>query len=86
MTYDRLIPKDLGMSFEETFFHAQTSGFRGINVTYPYKENAAKMVTISDRGVAAIGAVNTVVFSADGPLGVQHRLYGVQTGLSQRDG
>ena len=69
ITYDRLIPKDLGMSFEETFSQARTSGFRGINVTYPYKEVAAKMVTIPDPGVAAIGAVNTVVFGAEGPQG-----------------
>ncbi|RYG89214.1 shikimate dehydrogenase [Loktanella sp. IMCC34160] len=69
VTYDRLIPKDLGMTFEETFARAQQSGFRGINVTYPYKEVAAKMVTISDPGVAAIGAVNTVVFGTEGPKG-----------------
>lgn len=69
VTYDRLIPKDLGMSFEDTFSQAQTTGFRGINVTYPYKEVAAKMVAIPDAGMAAIGAVNTVVFGADGPLG-----------------
>jgi shikimate dehydrogenase len=69
VSYDRLIPKDLGLSFEETFARAQVTGFRGINVTYPYKELAAKMVTIPDRTVAAIRAVNTVVFEDDGPKG-----------------
>lgn len=69
VSYDRLIPKDLGLSFEETFARAQATGFRGINVTYPYKELAAKMVTIPDRTVAAIRAVNTVVFEDDGPKG-----------------
>lgn len=69
VTYDRLIPKDLGLTFEETFTQAQDSGFRGINVTYPYKEVAIKMVTVRDPGVAAIGAINTVVFHADGPQG-----------------
>lgn len=69
VSYDRLIPKDLGLSFEDTFARAQATGFRGINVTYPYKEVAAKMVTIPDRTVAAIRAVNTVVFEDDGPKG-----------------
>lgn len=69
VTYDRLIPKDLGLSFEQTFAKARDSAFRGINVTYPYKETAAKMVTVPDPRVAAIGAVNTVIFEADGPQG-----------------
>jgi shikimate dehydrogenase len=69
VTYDRLIPRDLGLTFEETFAQARDSGFRGINVTYPYKEVAAKLVTVPDPRVAAIGAVNTVVFGADGPQG-----------------
>ena len=69
VTYDRLIPKDLGLSFEETFAQARDAGFRGINVTYPYKEVAAQMVTITDPTVAAIGAVNTVVFDDSSPQG-----------------
>ena len=69
VSYDRLIPKDMGLSFEDTFARAQATGFRGINVTYPYKEVVAKMVTIPDRTVAAIRAVNTVVFEDDGPKG-----------------
>ena len=44
-------------------------GYRGINVTYPYKERAAKKVAINDPLVRAIGAVNTVLFEADGPRG-----------------
>jgi len=69
VSYDRLIPKDLGLSFEETFAQARATGFSGINVTYPYKEVAAKMVSIPDDKVAAIGAVNTVVFEKDSPKG-----------------
>lgn len=69
VSYDRLIPKDLGLSFEETFAQARATGFRGINVTYPYKEVAAKMVSIPDDKVAAIGSVNTVVFDQNGPEG-----------------
>lgn len=69
VTYDRLIPRDLDLTFDEVFEQARTSGYRGINVTYPYKEWAAGKVEVADRLVRAIGAVNTVVFEADGPKG-----------------
>ena len=69
VTYDLLVPRDLGLTFEDTFGYARAAGFRGVNVTYPYKEVAARMVAVPDPGVVAIGAVNTVIFSADGPLG-----------------
>jgi shikimate dehydrogenase len=69
VTYDRLIPKDMGLSFDEVFEQARLGGFRGINVTYPYKEVVTAKVTVTDPLVRAIGAVNTVVFDADGPKG-----------------
>ncbi|WP_394199388.1 shikimate dehydrogenase family protein [Litoreibacter albidus] len=67
--YDRLVPKDMGLGFDGVFDHARDSGFRGLNVTYPYKERAAARVHVSDPLVQAIGAVNTVRFDADGPQG-----------------
>ncbi|MFT6676461.1 MAG: shikimate dehydrogenase [Sulfitobacter sp.] len=69
VTYDRLIPNDLALTFDETFEQAQDSGFRGINVTYPYKEIVTKKVHVADPLVRAIGAVNTVVFAPEGPQG-----------------
>lgn len=69
VTYDRLIPKELGQDFDTVFASAAARGFRGVNVTYPYKERVARMVTIDDPLVRAIGAVNTVLFEADGPKG-----------------
>jgi shikimate dehydrogenase len=66
--YERLVPREMGADFDAVFRHAATSGFRGINVTYPYKELAATRVTIDDPLVQAIGAVNTVIFP-DGPKG-----------------
>ncbi len=69
VTYDRLIPKDMGLSFDEVFEQARVSGYRGINITYPYKEIVTSRVTVADPLVRAIGAVNTVVFDADGPKG-----------------
>ena len=68
VVYDRLVPRELGQDFDGVFDNAARTR-RGINVTYPYKERAAARVTIADRLVAAMGAVNTVVFEADGPRG-----------------
>lgn len=67
--YDRLIPRDMGEDFDTVFDLASSRGYRGINVTYPYKERAAAKVAIDDPLVRAIGAVNTVLFEADGPRG-----------------
>lgn len=69
VTYDRLIPKDLGLTFDEVFEHAQDTGFRGINITYPYKELVTAKVSVDDPLVRGIGAVNTVVFAKEGPKG-----------------
>lgn len=67
--YDRLVPRDMGMDFDALFDHACRSGYRGINVTYPYKERVARKVRIDDPLVGAVGAVNTVLFDAEGPRG-----------------
>ena len=67
--YDRLVPASLGQDFEGVFARCAEAGFRGINVTYPYKERVVRHLRIDDPLVRAIGAVNTVVFDADGAVG-----------------
>lgn len=67
--YDRLIPALLGQDFEAVFSGVRSAGYRGVNITYPYKERVASMVRMADPVLEAIGAVNTVTFEADGPLG-----------------
>lgn len=69
VTYDRLVPREIGKPFDALFDHVAQAGYRGINVTYPYKEKAAARVQISDPLVRAMGAVNTVLFGADQPQG-----------------
>lgn len=69
VAYDRLVPKDMGADFDAVFAGCAARGFRGINITYPYKERAAAKVAIDDPLVRAIGAVNTVIFTPDGPKG-----------------
>lgn len=69
VTYDRLVPREIGEDFETILAACPSRGYRGVNVTYPYKERAARLVTIDDPLVRAIGAVNTVLFEDDGPRG-----------------
>lgn len=67
--YDRLVPAELGEAFDSLFDACGPRGYRGVNVTYPYKERAAAKVLIADPLVRAIGAVNTVLFQPGGPEG-----------------
>lgn len=67
--YDRLVPRDLRMDFDALFDGLREAGYRGVNITYPYKERAAARATVDDPHVRRIGAVNTVLFEPDGPKG-----------------
>lgn len=69
VTYDLLTPDQLDKDFNAVFAGCMTGGYRGINITYPYKEVAAAQVRIDDPSVRAIGAVNTVTFGPEGPRG-----------------
>jgi shikimate dehydrogenase len=60
--YDRLVPHDIGASWDTIFAGLAAKGYRGTNVTYPYKEKVVAKVEIDDPLVRAIGAVNTVIF------------------------
>lgn len=67
VTYDLLIPTERGRSFPSLLRQCADLGFAGVNITYPYKEEAAAMVPAGDPLVAAMGASNTVRFTPDGP-------------------
>lgn len=69
VTYDRLIPREQGQDFDTLFNQVATSGYRGVNITYPYKERVCAKVQIDDPLVRAIGAVNTVIFDGARPKG-----------------
>ncbi len=69
VAYDLLIPKDMGLDFDQVFARCAKGGFRGINVTYPYKERATAKVEIDNPLVRDIGAVNTIVFTQQDPRG-----------------
>lgn len=48
--------------FAEAFKRCGGTGFRGVNVTHPFKEKVRSFIDIPDPAVARIGAINTVVF------------------------
>ena len=60
--YERLVPRDLGLTFGDVVERAKQDGFRGLNITYPYKESVLRFVTIEDPVVRTLGACNTVLF------------------------
>jgi shikimate dehydrogenase len=62
VSYELLTPALLDKSFDEVFEHCARDGFRGVNVTYPFKEEVMQRVAIGDPVQAAVGSCNTVVF------------------------
>lgn len=69
VTYDLLVPATEGLSFPDLFQRCQDSGYRGLNVTLPYKETATRLVRIDDPLTKALGAINTVLFEPNGRVG-----------------
>jgi shikimate dehydrogenase len=57
-------------------------GFRGVNLTIPHKEPALAVVDRITPAAARIGAVNTVVVTADGLLGENTDGYGFMENLA----
>ena len=62
VSYERLVPADVGIAFEAVFARCRESGFDGINITYPYKEQVVPLASIDSPEVRRIGACNTVLF------------------------
>lgn len=69
VTYDPLVPAALGQDFDAVFRRCQEDGYRGLNITYPYKETVVSRLAVDDPVVRAVAACNTVVFEASGARG-----------------
>jgi shikimate dehydrogenase len=69
VTYGLFVPAERQADFTTVFAQCRDGGMRGVNITYPYKERVAALVTIPDPEVARLGSINTVVFEAGGALG-----------------
>lgn len=69
VSYEPLIPTDLGLDFDAVFDRCRDAGYRGINITYPYKERVFARLEIEDPAVRALGACNLAVFGKGRPAG-----------------
>jgi shikimate dehydrogenase len=67
--YDLLVPRELKLDFEGVFDRARRDGYRGLNITFPYKEKVLPRVRIDEPTVRAIAACNTLVFECDAAAG-----------------
>ncbi|WP_419307509.1 shikimate dehydrogenase family protein [Chromohalobacter israelensis] len=52
-------------SLESQVREVMATGYRGVNVTYPYKEEAVRLATRVGEGARLVGAANTLVFQDD---------------------
>lgn len=68
-------------SLEELFFSAQTCGFNGLNVTYPYKQDIMSFIDVLDDNAKSVGAVNTIVFRDGKSYGHNTDLWGFAEGF-----
>lgn len=53
-------------SFTETVERLRQDGYRGSNITYPFKEEALKLADHISEGVRRVGSSNTLIFETDG--------------------
>ena len=86
VSYDSLIPADMGLDFDAVFEQCHAAGFRGVNITYPYKERVFARLDVRDATVRALGACNLVMFGADRPRGDNTDYSGFKSAFSQTFG
>lgn len=55
-----------GFDFPSAIQTLRDEGYRGTNVTFPFKEKAAELADIRGEGVRRVGTANTLLFDADG--------------------
>ena len=72
--------------FEKKLRELMEKGWRGVNVTLPHKETAAKLVDDGDDIVRTTGAANTLVFEGGKIRGTNTDVYGFIENLRQEAG
>ncbi|GEK50018.1 shikimate dehydrogenase family protein [Vreelandella venusta] len=55
-----------GFDFPNAIQRLRAEGYRGTNVTFPFKEKAAQLADIRGEGVRRVGTANTLLFDSDG--------------------
>ena len=80
------IPLDVPQGcFDETLHSLHRLGFRGANVTLPYKEDAFAAVTMMDETARLSGAVNTLLRAEEGFTGKNTDVEGFMENLRTHD-
>ena len=51
------------LKLDEIIYRAETNGFKGLNITYPFKREALAFADELSEDSRKIGAINTLVFS-----------------------
>lgn len=85
VSYELLIPSEHGMDFDQLLAACHDGGFRGVNVTYPYKVRAFDKALPQANTVQRIGACNTLLF-ADPLIGHNTDYTGFQRAFRQAFG
>ncbi|MDB5676761.1 MAG: hypothetical protein JWM65_3743 [Sphingomonas bacterium] len=67
-----------------TLDSAQRAGFAGVNITHPFKQSVIALLDRLSDEARAIGAVNTVVFGADGRIGYNTDSSGFAEGFERQ--
>lgn len=62
VTYDLVIPAERGLDFASALESCRAAGFHGVNITYPFKEQAVALIEPESETVRAMGSANTVKF------------------------
>jgi shikimate dehydrogenase len=75
-----------GFEFADAIARCAREGYRGVNVTHPYKEVVRRKVEVSDPSVARIGAINTVIFEPKGWQGFNTDFSGFSGAFRHRFG
>jgi shikimate 5-dehydrogenase len=60
-------------TFSQRIAELRDAGYRGVNVTVPYKEEALSLAQQPDQAAKVAGAANLLVFKPDGNRGAKHR-------------
>jgi shikimate dehydrogenase len=86
VTYDLLPPESAEPErFDAALEACRAKGYRGVNVTFPFKERAARVVRVAHDQVRRLGAVNTVRFApGEQPLGFNTDYSGFRRAFATR--
>lgn len=82
--FDTQNSKTMTTGIEEILSSAQTCGFAGLNITYPYKQEIIPLIDVLDEDAKQIGAINTVVFRNGKTFGHNTDLWGFAEGFRRK--